>query len=215
MPRLLGVLAVLFASALVPAAASAQTPLTPERYAALDAVYAAAVALDADDASTVDLAAVRQSCRTLDSADPLLGPLRKSCTASYTFAVAFEAFGDCASRASCRRTARAARTAVNEAIRLTRAANAAIRAATLVSGCAGVLRSDRADLRLLERFRAFLRLAQRALDSRSPALGRRLIREGKAIDRLAAKVPSAAREREDFRAACDPAAAPAAPAAAT
>ena len=185
--------------------AGAQTPLTPERFALLDTVYTTTIAVDADNASAQDYAAAHAACRALDSADPLLGPLRRPCTAGAKMFKALNAFSACAMPPGCLRSARRARVALTEAIRLARAANTAVDAAGLVDGCRRELRASQGELRLLERLRSVLGLVQQTLATGSRKLGRRLLREADVIDRLVAQQPSPARQRKQFRAACAPA----------
>lgn len=191
----------------LPSAAHAQVPLTAERFAALDTALTEFIPLSAARVSSEDYDAARTACRSLDSADPLLNPLRKACTASVRYDKAFDAFADCESRRRCFRTARRARIAVNAVIRRERDANGAAKAAGLVEACYSVLRTTRSQLRLLARTSDFLRLAQRVVRTQSRKLSRRLLRRGRSIDRAANKEPSATQQREDFREACAPPAA--------
>ena len=205
-PRLWIVCAALLLTAVLAPPASAQTPLTAERFALLDDVYTATIAL-ADRPSAKDFSAARAACRALDSADALLGPLRKACTAGIKMVKPIDEFARCRTALGCLRSARRARIALNDGIRTARAANAAIDAAMLVGACRRELRASKAELRVLERMRSLLRLVQETLVTGSPTLARRVRREADAVDRLAAKQPSPARERKLFRAACAPPAA--------
>lgn len=185
-------------------AASAQTPLTPAQFAALDAVYTTQSKLDGKT-SVKDYAAARSACRGLDSADPLLGATRKTCIASVSASKASDAFAACRTAVGCLRTARATRIEFTELLGLLRAMNRAIDAAMLVPACRGALRATKAELRFFERTRDFLRLFQELAITGSPRLERRLDREAAALDKLADDQPSSARERQRFRAACAPA----------
>jgi len=198
------VCAALLLGALLTPAAHAQAPLTPAQFAAIDGIYTTQIPLSKDKPSTRSFADARAACRALDSADPLLGPLRKACTASVNLVRPINEFTACRTALGCLRSARRARIALTEHIGRLRAMNVAVDAAMLVDGCRNELRASRTDLRYLERTRALLRLLQEALVTGSPKLARRVEREGKALDRRAAKQPTATRERINFRAACTP-----------
>ena len=77
LPILLGLLVACVA---LPAPAGAAVALTPDRYAALDALYTSSLPFDREHQSAKQLAAARAACRALDGDDPLLGPIRRSCT---------------------------------------------------------------------------------------------------------------------------------------
>ena len=207
MPRLWIVCAALLLGAALAPAANAQapqTPLTPAQFAAIDAVFTTQIPLSREKPSAKHFAAARGACRALDSADPLLGALRKACTASVDVVKPINQFAACRSALGCVRTARRARIALTTFIPTLRAMNKVVAASTLDDACADALRTSHAELRYLERTRALLRLLQEALLTGSPALGRRVQREGTALDRLAAKQPTATRERLTFRAGCAP-----------
>ena len=203
-PRLWIVCAALLVTGLLAPPAGAQTPLTAERFALLDAIYTTTMAVTKNTASAEDFAAARAACRALDGADPFLGPLRTACNASIKMLKPVDAFANCGTPVGCLRTARRARIAVNEAIRAARAANTAVDAAGLVDGCRRELRTNQSEMRLLERVRSLLALVQRVLTTGSPTLGRRVQRDADAVDRLADQQPSGARKRKQFRAACAP-----------
>ncbi len=204
MPRLWTLCAVLLLGAvLAPAAAGAQTPLTPTQFALIDDVYTTTIPLSKTP-SARDFAAARAACRALDSADPLLGPLRKACTASVRLVKPINDFTNCRTAVGCLRTARRARIELTAFIAHVRAMNVAIDAAKLVPGCREELRASKADLRYFERTRKVLRDLQEAIVTGSEKLARRVQREGNALDRLAAKQPTATRERKTYRAACAP-----------
>lgn len=186
-------------------AAQAQVPLTPERYAAMDRAYSGIVPLSAKSPSRSDYANARTACRSMDSADPLLGPLRRSCNSTVKLIKALEAFDRCSVLVRCVKRSRSTRIAVNRLVRHDREANKAAKAATLVKGCYRELRATKADLRLLERLGGFFRTFQRFAKTGSRTHARRLLRQQKAINRGDTRSP--VHERSDFRNACAPAAA--------
>lgn len=188
------------------APAGAQAPvtlLTPAQFAALDAVFTTQIPLEST-ASAREYADARRACRALDSADPLLGPVRKACNSVLAVSRTADAFAACRTPLGCLRTARAGRIAITELLPKLRAMNRAIDAARLVPDCRTELRASKSDLRGFERIRAFLRLFQEASITGSPTLARRLDREAAALGRLSATQPSGSRERRQFRAACAP-----------
>lgn len=207
LPRMLTarvILAVFALGAALPAAAQAQTPLTPERYAALDRAYTGILPLDARSPSGSDYAAARTACRSMDSADPLLAALRRSCNSTVKFLKTLQTFNGCSSIASCGKRSRPARIAVNRLIRHDRAANKALRSAALVDGCYRELRTTKAELHQLERYRGYFRSFQRLAKTRSPKVARRLLRQENAINRAMGDDRSAADVRSDVRKACAP-----------
>ena len=189
------------AGAPTPAAAAG---LTTAQYAALDQALAAFVPLSADRPPASGFDTARSACRELDSSDPLLGPLRRSCTASVRVSRTSWAFMDCLTRAVCLRTARRLRTETTALIRATRGVNRALAASPITGACRGELRAAKAELRVLSRQPDFFGLVERSIRTGSSTLARRLQREGAALDRSAARLPSPAQERASFRAACAP-----------
>jgi len=81
---------------LVAGAAQAQEPgrLSPARFAAFDAVYAAFVALD-HDATAAETADVRRACDALDRDDRLLAATRTACLATLKLSPARAGFAAC------------------------------------------------------------------------------------------------------------------------
>lgn len=198
------VIAALAFGAALPAAAQAQVPLTPERYAALNAAISTIVVLDQRNPSSADYASARAACRAMDSADPLLASQRRTCNSTVKFVKALRAFNGCSSIASCAKRARPARIAVNALIRDSREANADAKTAMIVTGCYRELRTTKTALRQFERFRGYFRSFQRLAKTRSPRVARRLLRQENAINRAMGDSRSAARIRNDFRKACRP-----------
>ncbi len=201
LPILLG---VLLACAAVPSPAAAAVALSPERYAALDALFTSALPFDRARQSAKQLAAARSACRALDAADPLLAAIRRSCRVELRALKSMDAFGGCRTGLGCLRTARAARIDMSEILSLARRTNAAIDAASLMPSCRRALRAKKHELRLATRARDMLMLFQRAGTTGSRTLFVRLDREADAVGRLSAAQPSAARERKVFRSACAP-----------
>ena len=208
LPILLG---LLLACAALPSPASAAVALTPERYAALDALYTSALPFERARQTTEQVAAARGACRALDAADPLLAAIRGSCTVDLRAVRSMDAFSNCRTGLGCLRTARAARIDMSESISFARRTNAAIDAATLMPSCRTALRAKKHELRLGTRMRDMLMLFQRAAMTGSRTLFRRLDHEADVILRQSAAQPSAARQRKIFRSACTPSPAPVAP----
>ncbi len=201
LPILLGLVVACVA---LPAPAGAAVPLTPERFAALDALYTSSLPFDREHQSAKQLAAARAACRALDGDDPLLGPIRRACTVDLRTVKSMNAFASCRTPLGCLRTARRARIDMSELLSLARRTNAAIDAAALTPSCRSALRAKKDEIRMATRARDMMMLFQRAATTGSRTLFRRLDREANTIIRLSAAMPSAARERKVFRSACAP-----------
>ena len=173
--------------------------LTPERYAALDAVYTALVPLDRDRVPASALTAARRACDRLDRVDPLLGPLRGECFAVVRGVRATERFARCTTRRSCRRATAGLRRAITSYLAHAVSANRAIDASVPDRACRSALRVSARELDAVRLLRSALRALERALTSGSRADLRRAERRLSAIydPGLSFK-----QERDRFRSAC-------------
>lgn len=190
-------------------AASAQTtsPLSAARYTVFDTGYTLSIPLD-DGGTAADVAKLRAFCETIDVTDPLLAVQREGCLLGIDLNDDGMATADCSSRAGCLRATRSFRVKVTKAIRVLRKSNRVLDAALPAGACRTALRAGRDDIHSTELVRDGLVLVERGLRSRSVKTikrGQRLIDAG---DRLSNKVPSQARQRKTFRAACGPPPAP-------
>ncbi len=173
--------------------------LSPERYAALDAVYTALVPLDGDPVPASALTAARRACSRLDRADALLGPLRGECFAVVRAIRATERFADCSTRRSCSRASAGLRKAITRYLSHARSANRAIDVSVRDPACRLALRVSASELKAVKRLRSALRAVERALRTGSNADVRRAERRLDAIDDPSL---SAKQERERFRREC-------------
>lgn len=128
-------------SATAPAATA--SGLGAERFAALDAVHVALVALDEleDDAAASDFKRASeplvQACNALEAEDPLLGPLRRLCPVLTRFTEQLQGFGTCATEAAdaCEALIGDVRVTLGDFTRLSRRGDAAIKRAELTPAC--------------------------------------------------------------------------------
>lgn len=201
--RLSIALAVAFAWLALPAAAPAQTALTPDQFAAIDRVYEAFGEFDDADGSTAaDRVAARAACRGLAGRTPMLTRLGRMCSAQLRVGVALGAGARCKARASCLTTVRRVRRALSELLLLARASNRTVAAAGLAPACERELRVNMRTVRSYTQLRDGFLLMERALRIGSSALAQRAQRR---IDRVPEPdTRSAARQRADFQAACAP-----------
>lgn len=174
--------------------------LSPERYAAVDAVYAALVPLDRDRVPASALTAAKLACDRLAPADPLLGPLRGGCFAVVRGVRATERFARCTTPRSCRRASAGLRKAITSYLAHTKSANRAIDASVADPACRSALRESARELAAVRRFRSALRALERALMTGSRADVRRAERRLGAIDDSG--LSSFKQERDRFRGAC-------------
>lgn len=187
----------------VVAATAAAAPLSPARYAAIDAVYVAFLPFDGEHkASSAELSAARAACGALDAGDPLLGPFRRSCNATVESFRALDGFVGCRSRQRCLRAARAAHAAVGRVRVATRAMNRAIAAAGLEPACSAALRASASDLRALRLTQHVVGLTTRVIRTGSRQLKRRLAEAIVALDRETADDPNPRQLHERFQAGC-------------
>lgn len=188
---------------LVAAATAAAAPLSPARYAAIDAVYVAFLPFDGEHkASSAELSAARAACGALDAGDPLLGPFRRSCNATVRSLRATDAFVECTSRRRCLRAARTAHATLGRVRVEVRATNRAIAAAGLEPACVAALRASADDLRELRLTQEVVGLTVRVIRKASPRLKRRLAQAIVALDREAADDPNPRQLHERFQAGC-------------
>lgn len=185
----------------LPSAASAQAVLTPEQFAAIDAVYVAFAAFNDDDGATAaDRVAARAACSGLGSTGAMLSGLRRSCGAQLRVGQALGATERCRGRTSCLREARRVRRALSELILFARASNRNVNAAGLAPACARELRVSLATLTYYTRLRNGFALLERALIIRSVALARRAERRVATLREPDRR--SIAQQREDYRTGC-------------
>ena len=173
--------------------------LTPERFAALDAVYTAQIPIDRVPTSASALAAFRRTCEGLHRADALLGPLRTLCFDTVRIARATALFARCGSRSGCVREAVGLRRTIPKLIADARSANRAIDATVAEPACRLALRTPAKDLADARRLASALRLVERALKTGSRADYRRA---DKRLDALDDSGISAKQDRARFRNAC-------------
>lgn len=169
---------VALAGAFAPGASAA--PLTPERYAGLDAVYQA---LDALDGGARDLAAAlapaRAACVKLDRSDRLLGPARAQCQS--LFKLILTKNPTCANRTRCLTQFRAVRRLTEKLIADTRALNTAIASTVTTQRCRTFLRSDAKEIMGFERLVTAYERVESALVARSAPRLRSALRKLEAV----------------------------------
>jgi len=189
----------------LPAAASAQTTLTNEQFAAIDEVYVAFAAFaDADGSTPADRIAARAACAGLGSDVAMLAGLRRLCSAQLKVGSALGATARCKGRASCLLGVRRVRRALSELILFARASNRAVTAAGLAAACRRELRVNMRTMTYFTRMRDGFAQLERALRIRSSVRARRAQRR---IDTLREPDPrSLARQRADYQAGCAPSA---------
>lgn len=201
--RLLAVLLAIGLLAFPAAAVYAQSepaqPLTPERYAPIDAVYTAGIGLSSRRVTKAKIGAATAACEGLSADDALLGPLRKSCSATVAASTTSLAFGRCASPEACRRDSAQLREALTAVVATSRTANRAIRASVTDRECRAQLRTTAAELQAARRTIAGLRTLELALRTGS---SRDLERANDRLSAVGTEKVSATRERRRFRAAC-------------
>lgn len=199
--RLSIALAVAFAWLALPAAASAQTALTPDEFSRIDAVYAAFGAFDDADGSTAaDRSAARSACTALGSATAMLSGLRRMCSAQLRVGLALGATERCKGRTACLLGVRRVRRALRDLLVYARASNRTVVAAGLSAGCERELRVDMRTLRYYTALLSAFGLSERALRIGSVRLAERAERRISALP--APDTRSSAQQRADYRAAC-------------
>lgn len=181
-------------------AAAQGAALSPQRFAALDAVYTAALGLDRDEIPASTLTGLTEACRGLDTSDAFQRELRPACLADVGLVKASAAFTACRTPARCRAASRSLRSALTSSIDGARRANYAVDAIVPKGACRALLHTSAAELRDAERLRAALRIL-RSADSEADL--RRALR---LIDRIDGgdddDDDSATKERAAFRRAC-------------
>ena len=195
-------LLVVIGSLALPAAAPAQSTLTPAQFAAVDAVYVAFAAFE-DGATISERVAARAACTALGSADALLSALRRACLPQLRIGQAIGQTQRCKGRRSCVVAARAVQRAATDYLTFARAANRAVDEFGLAPACSVELRRSAAELRFVTTIRSAYAQLERALRARSKQRTERAQRRIAAL-RLPDSRP-AAQQRADYRAACAPA----------
>ncbi len=175
--------------------------LTPERYAAIDAVYTALVAVKGGRVSGPALTAARRACNGLRRGDALLGPLRGHCFASVSVLRELRRFGRrcMSSPTACLRGTVRLRKAFTRALIHARRANRAIDAVVADRACREAMRTPAKELRSTRRFAAALRALERAAKTESRADFRRV---GKLLQGIGYSGLTPEQERDRFRSAC-------------
>ena len=187
----------------LPAAAPAQTVLTPGEFAAIDAVYAAFGAFsDANGATPADRRAARAACNGLGSTSPVLAGLRRSCNAQLSVGPALGASARCRGRAGCLIAVRRVRRTLGELIVLSRASNRRVTAGGFAADCRRELRVDMGTLTYYTRLRSGFAQLERALRIRSGRLARRAERRINRLEQPDSRSPE--RQRAAYQAACGP-----------
>jgi hypothetical protein len=188
--------------------AQATGPLSTERYAALDAVYASSVGLE-EGASTVgDLRAV---CQALDRGDRLLASQRKACLSIVKVSGASDTLAACQTQGGCVRVARRLRMRLTENIVALRAANRVVAVEVPRGACRTELTASASLLSGLRKLRDGVGLLERGMRTRSSKLlGRALVKISEA-DALLAQQPSSRQSQATFQSVCAPPPAPVVP----
>jgi len=191
--------------------AVAQAPagaLGSERFAQIDAVYAAAVTLDEPDAPASALTAFRRTCNELGRADPLLAALRTVCLSEVRAYRALTPASQCDPLSlhprKCLKLYRKVDATLGETISRSREANSVIASQVPDTGCRAELRASAADIRFIKRARRAFRLLARAVLHFDRTGDGDDVR--RALERLAGlpEQPSVASERARFQRACGP-----------
>lgn len=193
---------LLIAAALLcvaPAASASAAALTPERFAKLDAVYTAAVALDSRRIPVSALTTIERACAGLRVADAFERPLRAECLTGVAIVRTSAALDACRTPRTCLRASKAMRTALTAQIAASRLGNYAVDAVVPKGPCRSVLHVSARQLRGLERFRSALKLLERA-DTEADL--RRALKRIESIDTGEDEDSTAAKERRAFRRAC-------------
>ncbi|MEY2513092.1 MAG: hypothetical protein QOJ89_450 [bacterium] len=193
----------LFVGAGGAAGAQQAAGLSSARFAALDSVYTAFVALDGSGTSAA-AADVRRVCDALDRSDRLLAITRTACLAALRLAPARESFASCQTPRACSRGARRVRIAYSRTIRASRASNRVVAGELRPSACRRELTVAHDQLRSMQKLRDGMRLLERALLTRRRAdtlRAEQLIADSVT---LAQQQPTTRQARTAFRGACAP-----------
>lgn len=161
-------------------------PLSLERAAALEPLYAAAVKAFSTKATKAQERRYEQLCRRLTTKDTLLRDVRRHCIAEIASARAFA----CTTNASCVRALRRGATALTKEIAQARALGKTAARQVDDAACRGVIRISANDIRYLGILRTYARELSRAKST-------------KALDRAEAKFNRAARKLKAPRVATD------------
>lgn len=191
----------------VAAHAQASDPLSPARYAAIDAIKTAYVQLP-DSPTASDFADVRRVCDALDRTDRLLALARTGCRTTVRILAAADVLSTCQTALGCSRAAGRLAVALGEQLSTTRATNHIVQAEVPAGPCRRYLRARAADLRSGTRLQHAYRVLQRGARTNDLATVRRaqrLMRQARGpVDPHA----TPARGRARFRRACAPAVLP-------
>jgi hypothetical protein len=185
--------------------------LGAKRFAALDSVYAAAVALDKyRDHTTVSSEQLREdskpllkACRALSEDDALMRAVRGGCQQINEFAAQRATIGTCDGSAACLRATRALRALVKRLVAVSRRTDRAVAAEErLAHECKQALTTPSQAYAVFEGYNAAVLQMQRALRAPSTAALERAQKRLAAADKQSKTLPSSELLLERFRSGC-------------
>ena len=183
--------------------------LNDGRFAAIERYYLAALPFDAFNAietlpaqAEIDAASqgLVRSCGAMNKRDPLLGPIRRSCSANASSLNASLAMAACASRTACTNALKRLRAAVKRVVVTGRVADRTVRLTRLRSACKRALVTPQAGYVLYRELDAALGAMLRALQSGSDDELAAAVFALSSIDESA--VPSGAAMLDRLRSGC-------------
>lgn len=185
-----------------------------KRFAALDRLFAAAVALDkyrGQDQEELSLEQFRadarpvlKACDALRGRDALMRSIRSGCPLITTFVEQGAKIGTCDGTSTCLRSMRDFRRFVKRLSSVSRRSDRAIAAEMgLTDECKQALRTPPKAYAVFERYDDGMLLMQRALRSPSPAALEKARSAIAAADKLSSELPSNKVLHARFRAGCD------------
>ncbi|MCA1599658.1 MAG: hypothetical protein LC769_11725 [Chloroflexi bacterium] len=209
----MGVIVVLVAVLTLGDLAWAQAPevLSPTRFAALDAIYAA-FAPFTKSASAANQAHARAVCLAVDRSDPLLAAQRQVCLLGLRELSSFDGLGTCQRDSKCSSVFFRLIATISQRIGADRASNGVVAAEVSAGPCRNVLHISRSSILHQQHLRrAIIRLVRAAIAGK-PAAIKRAKQQISAILKTGGQGPHPDR-RAAFARACAPVATP--PSAAT
>ena len=198
------VVAAAFVAGAAPAPAQQTAVLSPARFAALDSVLFASLALDGNPTAPQQ-AELRRACDALDRSDRLLDVTRTTCLTSLQAVAPATAFARCRTRRGCLLSARRLRIVLSATLAASRASNRIVEIELAPGACRTELRSSRDLLSALTELRDALRMLEGGLRANRRTVVRRAERRIFLARERLADQPTAAQSLEIFRGVCAPA----------